>query len=517
MMQEGEKMRKYNILINIITITLCLLILFSCTASAKQLTVTKVIPNTDIKTGDSISISLEFDNPFNRSIPLTIQDNNILGSSGLEIQCYEYTLPDKPHSGISYDFPTIAYSSGDFTLDPATVTYNNPETGAQESVRSEPVKINIKQGQTAGQQQGITKIYNCGGVSMQSTSISSSSSTSISISSGNQQTGQNSQQPLSSPGDIQQEAQDMQNLKKEMERQQQEQQRSQQELKEKIENNSEFKNLKEKLEKQGYTPEGQNIQPESNDTGNFDYNFKKGEESANISGRINAGKMENIQEQSTEDIKRLMQEIERNETFREMYRTLYDKGFNLFSRNVDIKQNISSFEYLFSNSQGKNASITGNVTDAGEIKDIRLKEPEPAYQYWIPAVLILMLGIYIFLKSWLKEKPAVLKIENTSFDPEQKALSMLENAISMFNNGREKEAFMEASNAVRYFFKGTAGIHELTSNEIIRSIKGSKNEGHLQDVKDCFMLCDRVKFAKFEPNRQDFDIVVEYAKRIIGP
>jgi hypothetical protein len=511
-------MRRSNIISNIIIIFLCILILFSATASAKQLTVKKVIPNTDIKKGDSVNISLEFDNPFNKSIPVTIQDNNILGNNGLEIQCYEDTLPENPRTGISYDFPIQAYSSGEFTLDSATVTYTNPETGTQESVKSEPVKISIKEGQSTGQVQGITKIYKCGGLSMQSTSISSSGSTSISISSGIQQPGQdNNPQPPASPDNIQQGAQDMQKIKQEMERQQQEQQKMENELKGRIENNSEFQNLKNELQKQGYAPTGQEIKPESNDTGNFNYTFKKGEESANISGRMNAGKMENIQEQSTEDIKKLMQYIESNETFRQMNRTLSEKGYNLSSRNIDRKTNISSFDYSYRDQQGRNASITGNVTDAGEIKDIMLKEPEPSFPYWILALLLVpLLGILLYSKLRHNVKPFEPKSEVIQIDPKEKALSMLEKAIDMFNNGRQKEAYMEVSNALRFYFNRTAGTNEHTSDEILRSIRGSKDEGYLRDVRECFMLCDLVKFAKYEPNVQDFNLVVEYARRIIG-
>ncbi len=510
-------MRKSNIKINVLIIFLCLLILFSGTSSAKQLTVTKVIPNTYIKTGDSVSISLEFDNPFNKSLPVTIQDNNVLGNNGLEIQCYEYILPDNPHTGISYDFPIHAYTSGEFTLDQATVTYTNPETGTQESVRSEPVKISIKPGLSTGQQQGITKIYNCGGVSMRSTSISSSGSTSISISSGSQQNNPiNMPQPTASPENIQQGAQDMQNIKQEMEKQQQQQQMMEKELKERIENDKEFQKLKTELEKRGYVPAEQEIKPESNDTGNFDYRFKKGQDSANISGRMNSGKMETIREQSTENKKKLMKYIESNETFRQMNSTLSEKGYNLSSRNIDLNTNISSFEYSYRDQQGGNASITGNVTDEGEIKDIMLKEPEPQFPYWIIALfLVLMLGIFFFTKSKNKVKPVEPVKENIFNDPKEHALSMLEEAIRMFNSLRQKEAYMEVSNAVRCYFRGTAGINELTSEEILRSIRESKDEGYLQDVKECFMLCDLVKFAKYEPNSEDFNRVVEYAKRII--
>jgi hypothetical protein len=481
------------------------------------LTVQKVLPNTDLKTGDSVSISLDFDNPFNTSIPVTIKDTNVLGNNGLQIECYEFTLSNKPHSGISYDFPIQAYSSGDFTLDPATITYINPETGTQESIQSEPVKISIRSGQSTGQVQGITKIYNCGGISMQSTSISSSSSTSISISSGSQQGGQNNNPaPTDSPENIQQEAQDMQNIKQEMERQQQEQQKMENELKERIENNSEFQKMNDEIQRQGYVPAEQEIKPQSNDTGNFDYRFKKGNETANISGRMNAGKMETIQEQSTEDIKKLMQYIEKNETFRQMNKTLSNKGYNLSSRNIELNTNISSFEYSYRDGQGQNSSITGNVTNVGEIKDIMLKEPEPSFPYWLFALLLVpLLGIYLYNKFRKVELPGEPIRENIVIDPKENALSMLENAIDLFNNGSQKEAYREVSNAVRSYFKGTEGIHELTSDEILRRIRGFKDEGYLDDVKECFMLCDLVKFAKYEPNTQDFNRVVAYARKII--
>jgi len=503
----------------IVLILLCFLILFPGIASAKQLIVKKVT-NTDITTGDSVNITLEFENPFNKSIPIKIQDNNILGNNGLEIQCYEYALPDKPHTGVSYDFPIQAYSAGEFTLDPATVTYTNPETGTEESVKSGPVKVSITQGQITGQQQGITRIYNCGGVSMQSTSISSSSSsssTSISISSGNQQAGQNNNpQPSGSPENIQQSAQDMQNIKQEMERQKQEQQNMQNELKKKIENNSDFRKLNEELQKQGYAPADQEIKPESNDTGNFSYRYKKGEESANISGRMNAGNMENITKQSTEDIKKLEQYIESNETFMQMNKTLSDKGYNLTDKNIDLKTNISSFEYSYGDKQGKNASITGNVTNTGEIKDISLKEPEPSFPYWILAILFMpLLGIYLYSKLRNNSKPVEPVKEIIYIDPKKNALSMLEKAVEMFNNGMQREAYIEASHAVRSYFKATSGMNELTSDEIIKNIRGSKDEGYARDVRECFMLCDLVKFAKYEPNAEDFNRVVEYARRII--
>lgn len=497
----------------IVTISICLIIIFSGIASAKQLSVKKIVGNTDISTGDGVNISLEFENPFNKSIPIKIQDNNILGNNGLEIQCFEYDLPDRPLTQVAYEFPIQAYSPGEFTLDPATVTYTNPETGTQESVKTQPVKIVIKQGQVTGQQQGVTQIYQCGGVSMRSTSVSSSISSFISISSW--QSNQNTNPPpADSPENIQQGAQDMQNIKQQMERQQQDQRKMEEELKGRIENNSDFRRLNEELQKQGYVPAGQQIKPESSDTGNFDYGFKKGKETANISGRMDAGKMENIR--NTEDVKMLEQYIESNGTFRQMQNTLSDKGYNLSGKNIDIGPNISSFQYSYSDQQGRNASITGNVTNEGEIKDIALKEPEEPFPYWIIVLLLMpLLGIYLYNKFRNNSKPVEPAIETIHIDPKENALLLLEKAIGMFNSGLQREAYVEASNAVRFYFKEGAGLTELTSDEIIRSIRGSKDEGYVEDVRDCFMLCDLVKFAKYEPNQKDFNRVTELARRII--
>ncbi|KPQ41120.1 MAG: hypothetical protein MPEBLZ_04330 [Candidatus Methanoperedens nitroreducens] len=217
----------------------------------------------------------------------------------------------------------------------------------------------------------------------------------------------------------------MQNIKQEMERQKQEQQKMENELRERIENNSDFRKLNEQLQKQWYEPAGQEIKPESNDTGNFDYRYKKGQESANISGRMNAGEMENITKQSTEDIKKLEQYIGSNETFMQMNKTLSDKGYNLTGKNIDMKTNISSFEYSYGDRQGRNASISGNVTDTGEIKDISLKEPEPPFPYWILAVLLMpLLGIYLYSKFRNNAKPVEPLREIIYIDPKKNALLM---------------------------------------------------------------------------------------------
>lgn len=361
---------------------LCILLIISGTASAKQLYVKKVVQDTDITTDDSITISLEFENPFGRSIPVVVQDSNILGSNGFEIQCYDYTLLGNQNTTVTYNRKIQAFSAGDFTLDPATVTYTNPDTGDRESIKSEPLKISIKQGASSGLLQGITSIYNCDGVIKRSTSYSTSSSVLIID-------GQiNRQQQGSSPGDIQQSDQDMQNLKDEMDRKQQDDQGMQDEPGNRIENNSEF---------------------------------------------------------------------------------------------------------------------------------FRMKEEPRSWPYWMLIFLVIpLLGIYLY-KRYLSSNellPVQLSLP-VQANPGEEALAKLDRAVGMFNSGMQKEAYLEASGALRTYFKEMLGINELTSDEILRVIKGSKDEIYIEDTRQCFMLCDLVKFARYEPDPDDFKRMIEYAKRII--
>lgn len=494
----------------ILFVCVCLLLFLSGTASARQLSIKKIVQNTDMKTGDSVNIALEFDNPFNTSIPITIKDNNVLGSNGLEIQCYEYTLPDKPGMTLSYDFPITAFSAGDHTLDPASVTYTNPDTGVEETIKSQPLQISIKPGTVSGQQQGVTTIYNCKGVSMQSTSYSSGGSSSISINSGQQQTGRQPQQP----DNVQQTGSDMQNIKEEMEKQQQDYQNMQNELKNRIENNDDFRKMKEELEKQGYSRQQEDIKPESRDTGSFKYDFRKDNESASITGNMNAGNMENLSRESSEEVRKLQQLIESNQTFRQMQKMLSDKGYNLSGININQKTNTSTFDYEFSDPKGRNASISGNVSGV-EVEDISLNEPPEPLPFWMLIFLILpLLGIYLYRKYWNAKDPVEVKI-TVMPDPKEEALKRLENAIRMFNEGLQKEAYAEASNAVRHYFKGTMGVNELTSEEILDFISGSRDRTYLDDAGECFKLCDLVKFARYEPNVEDFNRAVGHAKRII--
>lgn len=229
-----------------ILLILAVSILLMSSVAAKELEVQKIVDsNKEIKVGDGVSVQLVFKNPFNRAIPIELVDKNVFGNNGLDIQCLEYTLPREAESGIAYEPPIVPYKPGMYTLDAAMVTYTNPDTGKEETVKSNTLDLMVEENKSmpSVQAEGITTIYRCGGTNMQSTSYSSSSGTNSqftssssssssksfniqfggsSFSIGQQQSG--SQQGLQKRVDNNQLNQNMEQLKKEMEAELQKQQ-----------------------------------------------------------------------------------------------------------------------------------------------------------------------------------------------------------------------------------------------------------------------------------------------------
>ena len=71
-----------------------------------------------------------------------IVDKNIFGNNGIDIQCLERMLPNQREITLAYD-PITPYAPGSYTLEPAKVTYTNPETGKEETVESNALDITV--------------------------------------------------------------------------------------------------------------------------------------------------------------------------------------------------------------------------------------------------------------------------------------------------------------------------------------------------------------------------------------
>lgn len=151
-----------------------MLTLLSATASA-ALIVSKSLDKDAIEAGDNLTITLKLSNTFEDDVTVNMQDENIVGSAGLIIDCLERKIGAGKEVTINY--PSIhAYSVGQFTLGKAKVTYTNPQTGQAESVQSNTLNLEVSpsKANTFGTRETMIRIYECQGVKSQSTSYSAS-------------------------------------------------------------------------------------------------------------------------------------------------------------------------------------------------------------------------------------------------------------------------------------------------------------------------------------------------------
>ena len=54
---------------------------------------------------------------------------------------------------------------------------------------------------------------------------------------------------------------------------------------------------------------------------------------------------------------------------------------------------------------------------------------------------------------------------------------------------------------------------EITNDEIINYLMNHKQK--YEEAKECFDLCSLVEFAKYEINKEDFDRIIRYVKKVI--
>lgn len=346
--------------------------------AAEQLSVQKVLKTSDISVGDNVEIILKFENPFGKSIPIKIIDKNILGGNGVDIQCMEYTIPEQKSVDVSY--PAIqAFDSGDFTLDPVTITYTNPETGKEENITSKEIEVSIKKSATAQniQQQGITTIYHCNGVSMQSTSYSSSGSSQNqqNQNQNNQQNPQSQQQQQQAQNQMQDKVnsmqqgnQNMNQIKQEMQKQAQKEEQAKQDMMKKVESNPDFQKQDQELKKQGYQQSEKSASPEQNQSGesdpnqgSFDYQYKKENgETASIKGDMQNGTIQNMQKWSSEDEKNAAKGIENSSQFQKLEEELKKQGFQLQNKSITPDAKGAGQNQNQGASQGTNTQQSNN-------------------------------------------------------------------------------------------------------------------------------------------------------------
>ncbi len=493
------------------------IMLLAAGTHAESLKVEKSIQNKDVNVGDDVTILLKFTNPFQGDLPVKIADKNVFGNNGIDVQCLEYNLPPG-EATIAYE-PIKPFAPGQYTLEAAKVTYTNPGTGTEESAKSNPLEISVKGNAQHGQAQGITNIYRCGGVNIQSSSYSSSGS-SFNVQIGASSSGQ----AQSSQGSVQnnQLNQDTGALKQQMEKQTQQQKQMEDEFKNSIAESREFQQNNQKMEDLGYNLSGSTFSPVSGNTGSFNLSYQKpGGETAELRGEIANGTMKNIMSLTDEDKKEIVKALQNNSQFIEYDRQLTGKGFNSSGPEFSqISQNHTIVSVPYKNLAGGESRIIAEYVN-NTIKSVSLVPADDNQDNMMLLLLILaavaLAGFAAYRKFFMKKKAETPQnvVKEKAVDYSKEARDLLDESRQLFDKGREKDAYEKVSQAIRLYFSYKLNLKaNVTNMELLRTLK-KENHRNYEEVKKCLGMCSMVEFAKHKPGKKDFINIFDTVENIL--
>ncbi len=516
-----------------------MLVLMAAAAQAKDLSVEKLAKEKDLKTGDSVTISLMFTNPFDQDLPVRIVDNNVIANNGLDVQCMEFTVP--ANQQVEAEYPPIQLlNDGEYTLDAASVSYTDPETGEENTVKSGTLKVSVGKGNAAGSGQGVTTIYQCDGMNMRSTSFSSTGGNmQVSINQGGMQAQiqqqmqqmeddmnngmQNAQDRMQQQNAVQnnQIAQDAGALKQQMEEQREQYQQMQQEFAKQLGQDEQFAKEHQQLMNEGYNLTDAQLDPESNSTGSFKMQYQRSDgETASLSGDMKDGKMQDLDKQSSVEQKRMAQQMMQDPQYKQYAQQLAQQGYNQTAMKMSGSGNMTQLTARFENPDGQQANITAEFENK-TITKVEMKKEDEKSRWWIPAIILALAGItiaaYLIYRKYHRqaEEPAKVKKKvERPIDYHKDAKKLLEEAKRLFADGKEKDAYEKASQSIRLFYTHKLGHRkELTNTQTIEALKRHKMAHH--DTQRCLNLCGMVEFAKYKANKKDFSEIVRTAEKII--
>ncbi len=313
-------------------------------------------------------------------------------------------------------------------------------------------------------------------------------------------------------------AQDSSALKQQMKQQMQEQQKMKEEFQKALAQDQQFQKNHQELLNVGYNLTSAKLNPTSNNSGDFEVNYKKDGKTASIKGNMVNGNVNEISKTSSDDIKKMMGILQKNPDYNKYNSLLKQQGFSPQNPQLQQEQNTTSITIHYANSNNETASIKAVIEDE-KVKEIVVEGLRQKSYLWIAPLIMLLilsslLSYFIYLKYFKKKPEEKKEIATPLIDYRKEAKKLLDEAKRLFENQQEKDAYGKAAGAIRFYYSHKIGSKaEITNSDLINLLKKSKI-GYLETQK-CLNLCGLVEFAKYKANKKDFDEIIDLAVKEI--
>lgn len=284
--------------------------------------------------------------------------------------------------------------------------------------------------------------------------------------------------------------------------------------------NQEFQQMHQQMLKQGYNVSDAKFDPDSNNTGDFeiDYKDKDGNE-GKVQGRMNNGTIDNLQKLDEQAKQNMMQQMQNNSDFQKFNDELNNLGYNQTNIEFSIKDNKTIAQITYNDGlENKTAEIIAEFVNQ-TIEDVKLEaEFDKSRKNLVLSILFLVLaaaGFFIykqFHKKQTADKTIIKKQKSFNYKLESKKL--LDLAKKQFDDKLYKDAYGNAAASVRMFISYKHELNkEITNNDLIKFLR--KNKLDHKDIKECFDISSLVEFARYKVNKHDFDKIAAIAEKIV--
>ena len=163
--------------------------------------------------------------------------------------------------------------------------------------------------------------------------------------------------------------------------------------------------------------------------------------------------------------------------------------------------------------------ITNASTQAApDIRDIKppIAIPNGWEWLWWPLVVLAAIAVAILLWRWWQRKKTKAHVE-IEIPPHERARRKLQEALDYFD--RPKPFCILVSDAVRLYLEERFGLRapERTTEEFLADLSRSVvlTDPQKASLQEFLTACDMVKFAKYEPRRQELESLYNSALRLI--
>jgi len=336
----------------------------------------------------------------------------------------------------------------------------------------------------------------------------------------NQQNTQTSKQALQNS----QMSQDSSALKKQMEKQVKEQQEMNKEFQKQLAKNKEIQKEHQNLLNQGYNLTNMDLNPSSNNTGDFKLNYEKPDgKQASLKGKMQDGQIKDLEKSTAESKEELFKRLEKNKKFRKYQKQLENKNYSMQDIDITKEENKTLVKVNYLNNENKTAIISADIIN-NTIKNIKLEitnldenKNSHIIIYIIILITLFIIG-YFFYKRYNKknvlEKITIKKVK-TVLDYRDESIKLLNKAKKLFKEDKYKDAYGVAGQALRMFLSYKNNLNkEISNDEIINYLK--KNNIKYKLIKECFDICSLVEFAKYKANKKDFNKIIESIEKVFN-